>query len=210
MIDVKTHTDDARLHTPLWLIAGLASLLIALAATGCGETAGCGSDSDCKGDRVCSNNSCVAPDDASGDNSSSDDNSSSENDSSTNSSSTEVAYCCLNGRYYDCPGSDAVDSCTLSNGPGECTRDGTKDAECGTSTDDTDDSDNSDDTTTSSGGEIGDECQKDADCKSDICIGDPGAAYGYCSKQCDSFSDCPSFWSCEELGDTSTTYCVED
>lgn len=59
-------------------------------------------------------------------------------------------------------------------------------------------------------GDIGDECQYDSDCESDICIFEGGASWGYCSKVCESWSDCPSFWDCEQLANTTAKYCVQD
>lgn len=42
-----------------------------------------------------------------------------------------VCYaCCLNGAYYECPSSDAMNGCSLNTGPGVCTRDASKDADC--------------------------------------------------------------------------------
>ena len=59
------------------------------------------------------------------------------------------------------------------------------------------------------GGNVGDECQGDGDCNSNICLFKSGSAFGYCSKICSSFTDCPDFWNCEEVGNASGTYCVQ-
>ena len=58
------------------------------------------------------------------------------------------------------------------------------------------------------GGDVGDECMSDGDCATNVCLFAGDAAFGFCSIVCDSFSDCPSFWECEEVGNASTTYCV--
>jgi hypothetical protein len=50
-------------------------------------------------------------------------------DSSSSSSSSSFT-CCLNGEFYECPSSDAVSKCTLADGPGECSRDSSKDDKC--------------------------------------------------------------------------------
>lgn len=50
---------------------------------------------------------------------------------SDDSSSSSSSYsCCVNGRYYSCESSDAVQQCTMSDFDG-CDRDSSKDdAEC--------------------------------------------------------------------------------
>ena len=58
------------------------------------------------------------------------------------------------------------------------------------------------------GGDIGDECRSDDDCQSRACLFAPDAAFGFCSKVCDSWSDCPSFWECVEVGNATRTYCA--
>ena len=50
-------------------------------------------------------------------------------DSSSSSSSSSFT-CCLNGEFYQCPSQDAVSKCTLADGPGECSRDSSKDNTC--------------------------------------------------------------------------------
>jgi len=32
---------------------------------------------------------------------------------------------------------------------------------------------------------------------------------GYCTKECESFTECPTFWKCKEVGNASGTYCVK-
>ncbi len=39
--------------------------------------------------------------------------------------SSNTAYCCYNGRYYQCPNSEALNACT-----DRCTRDSSKDSMC--------------------------------------------------------------------------------
>jgi hypothetical protein len=57
---------------------------------------------------------------------------------------------------------------------------------------------------------IGGECQGDPDCASKICLFKTGAAFGYCSKLCEDWTDCPDFWDCSAVGNASGTYCVQD
>jgi hypothetical protein len=60
------------------------------------------------------------------------------------------------------------------------------------------------------GGGVGDQCQTDADCSSNACIFAGDVDFGICTILCEDFSDCPSFWSCEEIGNATGTYCVPD
>jgi hypothetical protein len=53
----------------------------------------------------------------------------SDDDGSSGSSSD--FSCCLNGEFYDCPTSEAVGNCSLTTGPGTCTRDSSRDSTCG-------------------------------------------------------------------------------
>lgn len=55
---------------------------------------------------------------------------------------------------------------------------------------------------------VGDTCEGPGDCPTGICIVAGDADFGFCSIECGSFSDCPSFWECEEVGNASLTYCV--
>ena len=38
--------------------------------------------------------------------------------------------CCLNGSFYECSSSAELSNCNLSNGPGSCSRDSSKDDTC--------------------------------------------------------------------------------
>jgi hypothetical protein len=51
------------------------------------------------------------------------------------------------------------------------------------------------------GKKLGVVCRRDDDCASNTCL------TGYCTKPCDSFSDCPSFWSCESAPKSTTKVC---
>jgi hypothetical protein len=56
--------------------------------------------------------------------------------------------------------------------------------------------------------EVTEQCEDNSECCGEACLFKPGAVVGFCSKVCESFADCPSFWNCEEVGGGSTTYCV--
>ncbi|MBL8612540.1 MAG: hypothetical protein JNL38_34680 [Myxococcales bacterium] len=82
----------------------------------------------------------------------------------------------------------------------------------------TDPTGGSDDTGGSSGGgaasgtgadKVGSQCVKNADCPSNACLFKKDAAFGYCSKTCQSFAECPTFWSCEAVQNGSSKYCTQ-
>ena len=58
--------------------------------------------------------------------------------------------------------------------------------------------------------EVGKTCHKVADCDSELCfIGNRGDL-GYCSKMCNSWSDCPSHWECKRPSNAPQKICVQD
>src|SRR5262249_6638985 len=54
---------------------------------------------------------------------------------------------------------------------------------------------------------VGKTCSQDTECESAVCVFRGGASRGYCSKECQSWSDCPSFWECQHVLNGSTHYC---
>ncbi len=63
---------------------------------------------------------------------------------------------------------------------------------------------------TSTGSPLGGECQADPDCESQICLFKGDATFGYCSKTCEDWTECPDFWDCGSVGNASGTYCIQD
>lgn len=57
--------------------------------------------------------------------------------------------------------------------------------------------------------DFGKTCTKNGDC-SDVCLFKGSADYGYCSKPCESFTVCPTFWKCEEVMNASGKYCIQN
>ena len=64
-------------------------------------------------------------------------------------------------------------------------------------------------TTETPKGDFGKTCTKNSDC-SDVCLFKGSADYGYCSKSCESFTECPTFWMCEEVMNASGKYCIQN
>jgi hypothetical protein len=51
-------------------------------------------------------------------------------------------------------------------------------------------------------------CTKNSDCDSNTCFVGKGNL-GYCTKMCDSFSDCPSFWECKKAANAPQNLCLQ-
>jgi hypothetical protein len=57
---------------------------------------------------------------------------------------------------------------------------------------------------------VGEMCTVNSDCAGDACLfRNDGDVAGYCSKRCESFSECPSFWDCAAIANAAGTYCVQ-
>lgn len=52
-------------------------------------------------------------------------------------------------------------------------------------------------------------CKTNNDCESRACFVGSGEL-GYCTKMCDSWSDCPSFWECKKPGNAPQRICMQD
>jgi hypothetical protein len=131
------------------------------------------------------------------------------NDTTSGSSGFE---CCLNGNHFTCPSQSAVEQCVDFNGPdpSACEPDAKP---CGNPTS------ASGDPATTSGGpgattgsgsdDFGNQCQNNSDCVHNSCLVATGADFGYCTNTCMDFTDCPTFWSCTEVGNATSKYCVQ-
>ena len=52
-------------------------------------------------------------------------------------------------------------------------------------------------------------CTRNADCDSNTCFIGHGNL-GYCTKMCNSFSECPSFWECKHAANAPQNICMQD
>lgn len=52
-------------------------------------------------------------------------------------------------------------------------------------------------------------CSKNSDCESNTCFVGKGNL-GYCTKMCNSFSECPSFWECKRAANAPQNICMQD
>ena len=57
--------------------------------------------------------------------------------------------------------------------------------------------------------DFGATCKTNNDCESRACFVGSGEL-GYCTKMCDSWSDCPSFWECKKPGNAPQRICMQD
>ena len=57
--------------------------------------------------------------------------------------------------------------------------------------------------------DFGKTCHKNNECEADACFVGRGEL-GYCTKFCNSFSDCPSFWECKKPGNAPQRICMQD
>ncbi|RYE90412.1 MAG: hypothetical protein EOO75_10215 [Myxococcales bacterium] len=56
---------------------------------------------------------------------------------------------------------------------------------------------------------VGKTCSRDDECESSVCIFRGKATRGYCSQECRTFAQCPTFWGCENVRNGSSRYCVQ-
>jgi hypothetical protein len=57
--------------------------------------------------------------------------------------------------------------------------------------------------------DFGKTCRKNHQCENDACFVGNGDL-GYCTKMCNSWSDCPSHWECKKPGNAPQRICMQD
>jgi hypothetical protein len=57
--------------------------------------------------------------------------------------------------------------------------------------------------------DFGKTCRKNHECENDACFVGNGNL-GYCTKMCNSWSDCPSHWECKKPGNAPQRICMQD
>jgi hypothetical protein len=207
------------------LFVCLAGFSLGMAA--CGESAECGSDTDCKGDRICDDGNCEDPGGSSGGTTSGGSTSGgstsggSTSGGSTSGGTTGGESQCMSSSDCQQIVCNCVDGpvnftgCNVVNGVGTCATtsncasefDACEGEGGGTTGGSTGDSSGG-----STGGskEVGDGCANNEECATGWCLFEPGADFGYCTKECESFSDCPSFWECKKPSNASSKFCFKD
>jgi hypothetical protein len=61
----------------------------------------------------------------------------------------------------------------------------------------------------SKGGDIGATCHHNNECAADACYVGAGDL-GYCTKMCNSWSECPSHWECQRAHNAPQRICMQD
>jgi hypothetical protein len=130
----------------------------------------------------------------------------------TGGSSGSVHFdCCINDSHFVCPSQSALDQCSnfVNPDPSACAP---SSSPCGGSTSSSSGSGTGTGTGTSSGstGDLGNQCTQNSDCQYDSCLVASGADFGYCTKTCMDFTDCPTFWSCDTVGNATGKYCIQN
>ena len=59
-------------------------------------------------------------------------------------------------------------------------------------------------------GDIGKTCSRPRDCEEKLCFIGRQGDMGYCTKMCNSWSDCPSHWECKRPSNAPQKICVQD
>ena len=149
--------------------------------TACGG-AECARDSDCKGSRVCTQGACVDPSGSGGSGG-------------------------LGAGGSGAGGSGAGGSGAGGSGAGSSSQSCSsgKDSDCPAGF-----WCNQEQCVATTKKKVGELCQGVGDCAGTSClVRVQGDVSGYCSKQCNSFSECPTFWDCAEISNGAGKRCVQ-
>jgi hypothetical protein len=143
---------------------------------------------------------------------------------SSGGGSSSSFTCCINDTYFICPDMAAMNKCSdfINPDPSQCAKQsdpcpgsgsggsGSGGSGSGGSGSGGSGSGGSGSGGSGGGADVGKTCTGNADCASNLCLFHGDVAYGYCTIECESFSECPSFWDCTNVGNASGTYCVKD
>ncbi len=156
---------------------------VAVAFAACGGEAACAKDSDCKGSRVCKAGECV-------------DTSNLSPGSGAGSAGAGSAGAGSSGA-----GSSGAGSSGAGSSGGSCD----KDTDCASGK-----WCNQGTCQATTLKRVGEQCADRNECAGTTCLyRNPNDVSGYCSKQCNSFTECPTFWSCSEIANGAGKRCVQ-
>lgn len=161
-------------------VVGVVSAVVMAVFAACGPGASCAKDADCKGARVCKAGECV---DTSG--------------AGAGSSGAGSAGAGSSGAGTSGSGGG-------SSSGGMC--DG-KDTDCPTGS-----WCNQGTCQATTKKRVAESCSQSSECAGAGCLFKrPGVdVVGYCTKQCDSFTECPTFWDCKDVSNGGGKYCVQN
>jgi hypothetical protein len=180
------------------LMWAVAAVFVACGGGGQMTADECTKDTDCKGSRVCEAGQCVDPSGSGGGSQSgSGGGSQSGSGGGSQSGSGGGTHSGSGG------GSQSGSGGGTSSGPQSCF--GGKDTDCPQGY-----WCNQQQCQATSLKRVGETCENNSDCAGGAClVRNTGDVAGYCSKRCESFSDCPTFWDCSEINNGAGTYCVQ-
>lgn len=120
---------------------------------------------------------------------------------------TETAYCCLNGNFFNCGTADASKACFDNAEPGSCVSDPSRNSECdwGGGREPEPSEPDPGEQPEPELAEVGEQCQTNGECETNACL--TAGDFGYCTQICTSWADCPPFWECEPVDNSSAKYC---
>lgn len=161
------------------LLAMSAAVAVSLVACGGGDA--CSKDADCKGTRVCKAGECV--------------------DTSNSNLGAGSAGAGSAGAGSAGAGSSGAGSTSGGTSGGSCD----KDTDCSSGN-----WCNQHSCQASSLKRVGEQCVDRTECAGTTCIyRNPNDVSGYCSKQCNSFTECPTFWSCGDIANGAGKRCLQ-
>jgi hypothetical protein len=175
----------------------VAATVFAFTALSCGAGAGtaaqCQSDNDCKGTRVCNAGQCVDASGAGGSSAAGGGTASSAGGAQSSGGGSATGGSGSGGSSTG--GGDAQPASCITGRDTDCPSGFWCDQhQCAA-------------TTLKRVAEV---CTDNSECAGSICLyGTPTDATGYCSKLCQSFAECPSFWECQAIADAPGNYCVQ-
>lgn len=183
----------------VWSLLVTSALSFGVVACGGGEdennsSGSCANDNDCKGDRICAAGECVDPS-GSGGGTGNSSNGGGETGNSSNGGGETGNSSNGGGETGNSSSGGAIgDTCDEH---GQCDSQfcrkpaGAFDGKCAIN-------------------DFGEMCQGNSDCEYGAClVANDLDDFGYCTTTCSDFSDCPTFWNCEEVGNANGTYCSQ-
>ena len=165
-------------------------ILVAVMLMGCGGGAvvsECTKDTDCKGTRVCSSGACVEPGGGSA-----------GSGGTAGAGGTAGSSGAAGGFGGPAGGSQSM-------GGGDCF--GGRDSDCAAGY-----WCSNDVCVATTKKKVAEQCEQNTDCAGGVCLvrTNSGDIFGYCSKPCASFGECPAFWKCENIQNAAAKYCTQN
>lgn len=193
-----------------WMMIALIFFGIACGDDSGDKSAECASDNECKGERICSSGACVTPGQTPPANNQT------ANNQTANNQPPPMTGPADFGQQCDTANPQCEVACLEIEGAqfGYCSRTCASDDQCPESGFICDSVNNATSKYCVQGQrvdpkQVGEACTDSAECASGLCYGGPSDTVGYCTNECQDFTDCPDFWSCDEIEGAAVTICVQ-